>query len=170
MATRHCYVVISPDPRHWAPVQPAHAQVPGTTVPIAAPPGGNFFIKIGSQTGANGARASYRRANPSFYWSNIEVTNYVAPPAPNNTRTLGKQLEIDVIGGLPARMLAAGLPGEVFKHIQHGEEWYYCFNNQAFLLALINYLENNKVAGQDFVRFANTNAAKVAIEGWFRTA
>lgn len=98
------------------------------------------------------------------YWSNIEVTNYVAPPA-NNTRTLGKQLEIDVIGGLPARV-----PGEVFKHIQHGEEWYYCFNNQAFLLALINYLENNKIAGQDFVRFANTNAAKVAIEQWFRTA
>ncbi|KAF7436295.1 hypothetical protein PC9H_003124 [Pleurotus ostreatus] len=151
------YVLITPDPRHWQPLNPTVAQLPG------APPNGvvnavgtNFYVKIGDQNAdGHGAIDAYKRANPSFFWVDVVIQQHNGFP-----NDAGKTLENMIFGQV--------LPGaQVFKHIGHGEEWYYCFNNHGNLMNFINACLAN---GDDHLTYIDVHAAYNDIQHHFRTA
>ena len=148
------YLIFSPDPTYFQPIQTRNGQFPSVQVPQNAPipVGGNppstYLVKFGDQSSSNGALKDYKRCNPSCeslfvspYFPAYDKCNRVVNfnpiqingipfPGWNN---IGKFLEDRVLGTVANRHQGA----QPFKHVDLGEEWYYSWNRGQLLQNLV---------------------------------
>ncbi|KAF7436305.1 hypothetical protein PC9H_003134 [Pleurotus ostreatus] len=157
MASHTAYIIISPDPRYWAALDPTVVVLPSPPHSVVNAVGTNFYVKIGDQgADGKGAVSAYKRTNPSFFWIDLVIKDHTG-----HKFAAGKTLENMILGKV--------VQGEgMFKHIGHSNEWFYCFNNATNLL---NFINNVCLPNDDgFLTYDDVKDAYSSIEGYFRTA
>ncbi|KAF3939686.1 hypothetical protein ABW19_dt0205926 [Dactylella cylindrospora] len=136
-----CYLAITPNPREMAAAPTRQAMAPDNL----------YWVKFGDHNGLNVAHPDYRRANPSFWYLNIEVQNFnpgVSTTYNNIPNNLGKYFELRVFNWF-ANWRSGG--GPTFQHVGHNEEWYKSKNRAASLQQLSNIVTSTSPNASQFM-------------------